>query len=107
MRQAQRSRISRGPSNACGARRPKKPHFASDALRYDSHGRLWVRTERGDDTRTLFDVFAVSGVFLGGVEMAGQVRHFAFNGSWMLTTGEDADGIPQVTRWRLTGPSVR
>jgi hypothetical protein len=84
-----------------------KPHFAVDGLRYDGAGRLWVRTMRGDETRTVFDVFAEAGGFLGSVEMAGQVELFAFNGRWMVTTGEDADGVPQVTRWRLDGPAAR
>jgi hypothetical protein len=78
-----------------------KPHFAVDGLRYDGAGRLWVRTMRGDDSRTIFDLFAASGAFLGSVEMAGPVQLFAFNGRWMVTTGEDADGVPQVTRWRV------
>jgi hypothetical protein len=78
-----------------------KPHFAVDGLRYDGTGRLWARTMRGDETRTLFDVFSPSGAFLGTVTVDGEVQHFAFGGRWMLTSGEKADGVPVVTRWTV------
>lgn len=76
-----------------------KPHFAVDGLRYDPHGRLWVRTMRGDEATTVFDVFASSGAFLGSVSMQGEIQVFAFGGRWMLTASENDDGVPQVTRW--------
>ena len=76
-----------------------KPHIAVDGLRYDPQGRLWVRTMRGDESSTVFDVFGTSGAFLGSVTMQGDIQLFAFGGRWMLTSFENADGVPQVSRW--------
>jgi hypothetical protein len=78
-----------------------KPHFAVDGLRYDGAGRLWARTMRGDDSHTVFDVFSPSGAFLGSVTLDGVIQHFALAGKWLLTSGENADGVPVVTRWTL------
>ncbi len=78
-----------------------KPHLAVDGLRFDGAGRLWARTLRGDDTKTIFDVFAPSGDLLGSVTLEGVVYNFAFAGKWIVTTGEDSDGVPQVTRWTV------
>ena len=78
-----------------------KPHFAVDGLRYDGSGRLWVRTMRGDEKHTLFDVFSPAGQFLGSVRLDGEVQLFAFGGRWMLTSGEDPNGVPVVTRWTV------
>jgi hypothetical protein len=78
-----------------------KPHFAVDGLRYDGAGRLWARTMRGDDAHTVFDVFSPSGAFLGSVTVDGTVQHFALAGKWLLTSGENADGVPTVTRWSV------
>jgi hypothetical protein len=78
-----------------------KPHFAVDGLRYDGAGRLWARTMRGDDANTIFDVFSPAGSFLGSVTMAGTIQHFAFAGKWMVTSGENSEGVPVVTRWTV------
>ena len=78
-----------------------KPHFAVDGLRFDSAGRLWVRTMRGDGAHTIFDVFSPAGAFLGSVTIDGQVQLFALAGNWLVTSGENADGIPTVTRWTV------
>ena len=79
-----------------------KPHFAVDGLRFDSSGRLWVRTMRGDGTHTIFDVFSPAGAFLGAVTLDGQVQLFALAGNWLVTSGENADGVPTVTRWTVS-----
>lgn len=76
-----------------------KPHVAVDGLRYDDSGRLWVRTMRGDDAHTIFDVFSPAGALLGSVTIAQQVQAFAFGGRWMITAFEDEDGVPKVRRW--------
>jgi hypothetical protein len=78
-----------------------KPHFAVDGMRYDSAGRLWVRTMRGDGAQTIFDVFSPSGTLLGSVRIDGQVQLFALAGDWLVTSGENSDGIPVVTRWTV------
>jgi hypothetical protein len=78
-----------------------KPHVAVDGLRYDSQGRLWIMTMRGNEKRTVFDVFAESGAFLGSVTIEEPVKHFAVAGEWLVTASENADGIPIVTRWSM------
>ena len=79
--------------------RSLKPHATVDAMRYDPQGRLWVRTMRGDRTNTVFDVFAANGTFAGTVTVPVAVQSFALGGTYLVTAGENADGIPQVIRW--------
>ncbi len=79
----------------------EKPHFDWRGLRYDPRGRLWVKTGRGTDTRTILDVFAPSGDFLGEVPVPGKVTGFAFGGNYLVTAAEDAQGTPRVTLWRV------
>jgi hypothetical protein len=76
-----------------------KPHVAVDGMRYDPSGRLWLRTMRGDETKTLFDVFNPSGAFAGTVTIPGRVQAFGLGGRYLVTAGENDDGVPQVTRW--------
>jgi hypothetical protein len=84
-----------------GVDRTFKAHFAVDGLRYDPAGRLWAQTMRGDETRTIFDVFSASGTFLGSVTVDGNVTAFALSGRWLFTAVENVNGIPQVTRWTV------
>lgn len=79
--------------------RTLKPYLQADNLRYDAAGRLWVLTSLGDETKTLCDVFTPSGAFLGSVALPPKTEHFAFGGKYLVTTSEDADGVPVVIRW--------
>ena len=102
MRSAEQG-VSRGPARG-GTSTPDftmKPFYPLDGLRYDDAGRLWVRTTRGAELQTVFDVFAPAGTFLGSVTLPAHVGTFALAGSWLVTGGEDADGIPRVTLWRV------
>jgi hypothetical protein len=38
-----------------------KPHIAINGLRFDDAGRLWARTMRGNESLTIFDLFAADG----------------------------------------------
>ena len=78
-----------------------KPFFPLDGLRYDDSGRLWVLTTRGGEQQTVFDLFAPAGGFLGSVTLPAHVGTFALAGTFLATGGEDADGIPHVTLWRV------
>jgi hypothetical protein len=80
----------------------EKPHFEWMGFRYDSGGRLWVKTGRGDETRTIFDVFAASAAYLGEVTVPGRVSSFSVSGTWLATAGENSDGVPQVTLWTVS-----
>ena len=79
----------------------EKPHFGWLSLRYDPAGRLWVKTGRGDESKTVFDVFTASGAYLGEVAVPGTVSSFSLNGSYLITAGEHRDGFPQVTLWSV------
>ena len=79
----------------------EKPHFGWLGFRYDSAGRLWVKTGRGDETRTVFDLFAPSGTYLGEVVVPGRVSSFSLAGSYLATAGENDDGVPQVSLWSV------
>ena len=80
----------------------EKPHFGWLALRYDPTGHLWVRTGRGDESRTVFDVFATSGSYLGEVTVPGKTSSFSLGGNYLVTAQEDRNGYPQVTLWSVT-----
>ena len=79
----------------------EKPHFSWLGFRYDSAGRLWVKTGRGDDTRTVFDLFSTSGTYVGEVVVPGRVSSFSLAGGYLATAGENDDGIPQVTLYTV------
>lgn len=78
-----------------------KAHIVVDGLRYDDAGQLWVHTMRGDETKTVFDVFAPSGALRGTVTVPAKVSSFAVSGSYLATAGENEDGIPIVTVWTV------
>lgn len=78
-----------------------KGHFGANALRYDPSGRLWVRTARGDMTKTIFDIFAASGAFVGSITVPEQVRMFAVSATTLATVAENEDGLPAVTLWTI------
>jgi hypothetical protein len=79
----------------------EKPHLPWLALQYDPSGRLWARTMRGDETRTIFDVFDKALAFLGEVSVAGDVTSYSLAGEFLATASVNTDGIPQVTVWRV------
>lgn len=83
------------------AERGLKPHIAVDGLRYDDAGHLWVRTMRGDETKSVFDVFAPSGVLLGEVTLPTRITQFSLGGPYLVTASESEDGIPIVTLWTV------
>lgn len=76
-----------------------KGHITVDGLRYDDTGRLWVLTQRGDETKSVIDVFGASGAFLGEVTVPMRVSGFNLGGSYLVTAGENEDGIPVVVVW--------
>ena len=78
-----------------------KAHIVVDGLRYDDAGQLWVHTMRGDETKTVFDVFAPSGAFLGAVTVPAKITNFGISGSYLVTAGENEDGVPIVTVWTV------
>jgi sugar lactone lactonase YvrE len=78
-----------------------KPHMAIDGLRFDDSGRLWVRTMRGDHSRTILDVFAPGGAFLGEVLVPHAMSAFSFGGRWLAADVEWEDGTRRVMVWEV------
>ena len=78
-----------------------KPHAPVDALRYDDAGRLWVRTMRGDGKRTVFDIFAPSGAYVGELTVPARVENYSLAGEYLATAGERDDGVPVVVLWSV------
>jgi len=78
-----------------------KPHASADALRYDDAGRLWVRTMRGTDKATVFDLFAPSGAYEGELTVPVKVEAYALAGSYLATATEREDGVPVVVLWSV------
>jgi len=95
----QRARAEGGQASAELPR--EKPHFEWLGLRYDPRGRLWVKTGRGDQSRTVFDLFSGEGSYLGEVVVPGRVGSFSLGANYLVTAGENDDGVPQVTLWEL------
>lgn len=96
--------VSRGaPTSGSAVDYTLKPFFPLDGLRYDDLGRLWVLTTRGAGQEAIFDIFAASGAFLGSTTLPAHVGTFSLAGSYLVTGGEDADGVPRVTLWRVRG----
>ncbi len=78
-----------------------KGHLVIDGLRFDPAGRLWVMTQRGNESTTVFDVFAPAGVLLGSLTVPMRVTSFSLAGSHLATAGENADGVPVVRLWTV------
>ena len=78
-----------------------KPHAATDGLRYDDSGRLWLRTMRGAGRTTVFDVFSPIGAFVGEVKAPIPVTTFSLAGSYLATASEREDGVPVVVLWMV------
>lgn len=95
----QRARAEGGQAAAEPPR--EKPHFSWLGLRYDPAGRLWVQTGRGDESRTVFDVFSAAGIYLGEVMAPGVVSAWSLGGEYLVTSQENQDGVPQVSLWKV------
>lgn len=106
-RMADRMRAMRAAEGGGPGSLPPVPeernHFDIDALRYDRAGRLWVRTTRGGDDRTIFDVFDSAGRPLGEVAVDGVVGTFAFGAGVLVGALGGPDGIPRIGTWRVHG----
>jgi hypothetical protein len=78
-----------------------KGHIAVDGLRFDDSGRLWVHTMQGDETKTVLDVFAPGGSFLGAVTIPFRITTYALSGAYLVAAGENDDGVPVVKVWTV------
>jgi hypothetical protein len=70
-------------------------------LRFDDSGRLWVLTGRGSENEAVVDLYDRELRLMGEVRVPGVVGRFAVGPGHLVTSGEDEDGVPIVTVWRL------
>jgi hypothetical protein len=78
-----------------------KPHISIDGVRFDDSGRLWVKTMRGNERSTVFDLFAHDGKFLGEVMVPAAIGAFSLAGRWFVADVESPDGTPRVVFWEV------
>ena len=78
-----------------------KPHVAINGLRYDDSGRLWAKTMRGNESSTVFDLFAADGRYLGEVRIPAAIGTFSIAGRWFVADVESEDGTPRIGIWQL------
>jgi len=104
---AERRRIKRIAGDLLDAEPdPRRSHFTGDSLRFDSAGRAWIRTERGGEGETVFDIFAPGGSYMGEVVLPITVKSpgtgFELAGSYLLTISVDEDsGTEFLKLWRI------
>ena len=105
---ADRARSERGERRGSGPAVPirppsdeLKPHASIDGLRFDDTGRLWVRTMRGNESSTVFDLFSPDGKHLGEVAVPAFIGTFSLAGRWFVADIESGDGTPRVVFWEL------
>jgi hypothetical protein len=105
---ADRVRSERGQRGGSGPAVPIRPpsdelkaHVSIDGLRFDDAGRLWARTMRGNESSTVFDLFASDGKYLGEVTVPAVIGTFSIAGRWFVADSESGDGTPRVVFWEL------
>lgn len=77
----------------------ERNHWDAGALAYDADGRLWVRTTRGGEETTIFDVFSADGVLAGEVVFAGRLRTYALGRGGLIAEVLDPDDVARVGLW--------
>jgi hypothetical protein len=79
----------------------EKPHLTWAGLRFDASGNLWVLTGRGMEGEAVVDVYDRELRLLGEVRIPAVVTRIAVGDGYLATAGEDRDGMPVVTIWRI------
>jgi hypothetical protein len=97
-------RRAEGGSPSFGAFTPREEsnHFSIDALNYDDAGRLWVRTDRGGLSTTIFDLFDPAGKYLGELRVPEKIGPYALGSGLLAGKVTDADEVEYVSIWRVT-----
>jgi hypothetical protein len=81
--------------------KPEHNHFNLNALAFDDTGRLWVRTQRGGLEQTIFDIFDVTGTYVGEVRVPRRVGTFAVHDGVMAGEVTDENDVMFVEVWRV------
>jgi hypothetical protein len=79
----------------------EKPHLRWGGLRFDPAGRLWVLTGRGSAKEAVIDLYDRELRLIGELRVPDVVGRFSVGEDRLVTSGEDDDGVPTVTLWRL------
>ena len=93
-----------GPGAVTFTPRPEWNHFNIDALQYDDAGRLWVRTERGGLSATIFDLFNSDGGYLGELRVPEKLGPYALGNGYLAARVTDEDEVEYVSVWRVRSP---
>ncbi len=69
----------------------------------DPTGTRWISVSSADTLHSTFDVFDTAGVYLGPVQGPWVGRHFpyAWTAKEVVVGGENADGLPELIRYRI------
>jgi hypothetical protein len=83
------------------------PHFPTDGLAFDGAGRLWVKTTRFKEGKTVLDVFSSDLTYIGEVEVDAGARLHQYHVGEALLVGVILNnlGVPFVRVWSIDGPS--
>lgn len=81
--------------------REERNHFNIDGIQFDESGRLWVRTERGGASATVFDIFDASSRYLGQLRVAERLGTFALGDGMLAAKVTDAEEVEYVGVWRV------
>ncbi len=110
---AEAARMASRAGVATPAMSEETAHFGRAALQFDDRERLWVRTERGADEDTVFDLFAADGEYLGEVSLPVRgsdsqfqmTAPFDVRGHYLVLLNADETGNTGVSVWRLEAPA--
>lgn len=80
------------------------PHFSQRALNFDAHGRLWVRTARGSEVRTIFDLFNSDLDHLGEVDIDYQIFYYHIGSRLLVGSMSGNLGVSFVNVWGILDP---
>lgn len=72
------------------------PPLMIDPLRFDETGRLWVHTQRGTQSRSVFDLFDTRGAFLSEVLVPGRLTAWGVGAGRLVGATTDVAGFPVV-----------
>lgn len=84
-----------------GALQKTEAHFGLNDFRFDGHGRLWVRTNRGGLQDTVFDLYGPELEVLGTLQVPHGIYSFHITSDRLVGEITDDTGVPRVMIWRI------
>ena len=99
---ASRMRAAEGGAGPAGAIEPYPLKSQVRALSFDETGRLFVLTGRGGPAESIIDVFSGAGALVGELRIPSAAHAISAHGGMVALAGEDEEGAPVVTLWRIS-----